>query len=72
MGFKCSLYNNIIVLFTSIVYTSSRGVAQMKKYFAEYSEMDAFIRNNNVEMVSYKFTFAYGYELIYKEKEAKK
>ena len=37
------------------------------KYFNEASDMYAFIDANHVKMVSYSFTFAYGYCLKYKE-----
>ena len=41
----------------------------MKRYFSELSEMYDFVKEAGVKMISYNFTFAYGYELIYEEHE---
>lgn len=40
------------------IWTSTR------KYFAEYDQMEVYIRENNIKDWSYTWTFAYGYELL--------
>jgi hypothetical protein len=39
------------------------------KYFPEVADMYKFLEENpQYKMVQYKFTFAYGYQLVYTEK----
>ena len=42
------------------------------KYFTEYAAMEEWARVHKIKNWTYKWTFAYGYQLLYEEGEENK